>query len=278
MKLAVISDIHIDEQEDELQFEELLASCVNASHADYLLVAGDISEHYERSLDFMDRLSKKIRMKAYFCFGNHDLWSKHEAGLNVSTILARAKSRGKGFMQNEAVFLDSKTVLIAGCGWYDYSFAFPGMFTKEELSGKEYMGRTWQDSLYALHGKSDEEVCKEWNSELLNLAESHVDKNIVFMTHMVNHPAFLVGEDHKKYEMFKYFNSFLGSEGLYNISRHKSIKTAISGHVHYRKSFIENGTLYLCRCLGYPAEFPAFGGKSRLEDQITSAIETIEIN
>lgn len=279
MKAAVISDIHIDEQVNEGEFEDCFASIINKSNVDYLLIAGDISEYYLRSLAFIKRLRNKISAKLYFCPGNHDLWSKFEPDRKLEEIAAymEGKHGDPGFLQNKAVFLSKNTVLVAGCGWYDYSFAYEGKFTEQHLTKKSYMGRWWKDGLYAKHGIGDKEVNNKWNKELETLVDKYSDYDIIFMTHMVNHPAFLVGEDHEKYQMFQYFNGFLGSNGLYEITKKQGIKYAISGHVHYRNSFLEEGVYYMCRCLGYPREYTAFGGKADLEFQIMSAMEIIEI-
>ncbi len=276
MRAAVISDIHIDEQRDETGFEEAFAECVNESGADFLLIAGDISEYYLRTLPFVRRLRERISARIYFCPGNHDLWSKFESGVDARDIL-NYMEREPGFLQNKAVLLTDRTVLIGGCGWYDYSFAYPGKFTEDHLEQKNYMGRWWKDGKYARHNMSDAEVNRLWNSELAALADQYSQYDIIFMTHMVNHPAFLVGEDHPLYEMFQYFNGFMGSSGLYEITKRKNVKYAISGHVHYRKSFMENDVYYMCRCLGYEKEFPAFGGVQDLKSQILSAMEVIEI-
>jgi len=261
MRIGVISDIHIDEQKDETVFEQIFSDCINESRADVFLIAGDISEYYIRSLNFLKRLRKKINCKLYFCPGNHDLWSKFEPEKTVDDIIdyMNSKDGDEGFVQNKAVPLCEDTVLIAGCGWYDYTFSYQDIFTKQQLREKKYMGR-------------------QWNAKLLSLIDFYSDYNVIFMTHMVNHPSFLVGADHEKYEMFRYFNGFMGSQSLYEITKSKNVKFSISGHVHYRKSFYnENGTYYMCRCLGYPGEFSAFGGKQDIKTQISNAIEIIVI-
>ena len=279
MKIAVISDIHVDEQGDELAFEDLFVDCINSLDPDCLLIAGDISEYYLRTLAFVRRLRDRLSFPIYFCSGNHDLWSKYEPAMYAQDILdyMGGPKGDEGFLQNKAVFLTDKTVLIGGCGWYDYSFGRQDMFSYEELKRREYQGRWWRDSLYAKHGMDDVEVDKLWNQELQALVDQYKDRDIIFMTHMVNHPAFLVGEFSKQYEIFKYFNGFLGSEGLYEITKNESVKYAISGHVHYRKSFTENGTYYMCRCLGYPKEYPLFGGDQALKAQILDSIEVIAV-
>ena len=279
MKIAVISDIHVDEQENEIAFTKAFSECVNELDPDYLLIAGDISEYYLRTLAFIRRLREQISAELYFCSGNHDLWSKYEPAMSAQGILNyMAGPKGDmGFLHNKAVRLSDKTVLVAGCGWYDYTFAREGMFSHEELREKEYMGRWWRDGLYARHGMEDEEVNRLWNAELQALIDEYRDYDIILMTHMLNHPAFLVGESSRQYEIFKYFNGFLGSRGLHELTKNDSIKYAISGHVHYRNSFAEKGTRYMCRCLGYPKEYPAFGGEQDLKAQIMDAFEVINI-
>lgn len=280
MKIGVISDIHIDEQKDETAFERIFSDCINESGADVFLIAGDISEYYIRSLNFIKRLRGKISCKLFFCPGNHDLWSKYEPEKTVDDIIAYMNSEDgdEGFIQNKAVPLSKDTVLIAGCGWYDYTFSYSDRFSKKQMKEKKYMDRQWKDGLYARHERPDEDVNRDWNAELHNLIDLYSDCNVIFMTHMVNHPAFLVGSDHEKYEMFQYFNGFMGSQGLYEITKRINVKYSISGHVHYRKSFYDdNGTYYMCRCLGYPGEFSAFGGKQDLKAQINNTIEIIVI-
>ncbi len=280
MKVAIISDIHIDEQDDELVFEDVFAQCINDSGADILLIAGDISEYYMRTLAFIKRLRKKVSAELYFCPGNHDLWSKFEPNISVVDVIQymEGKNGDDSFLQNRGVLLTDRTALVAGCGWYDYSFAYPDKFTEEQLSKKRYMDRWWRDGMYAKHGMTDTEVNLLWKNQLVKIVDSFADYDVIFMTHMVNHPAFLVGEDHEKYEMFQYFNGFLGSYGLYEVAKSSNIKYAVSGHVHYRKSFMEDGIYYMCRCLGYPREFNAFGGVPDLKSQIEDAMEIIEIS
>ena len=275
MKIGVISDIHIDEQNSEEELLSILSNCINDRNVDVILVAGDISEDYKKSIEFMRKLKNSINAKLYYTAGNHDLWSKHHEEENIDSIINKFNQE-EGFVHNKAVELSDDVVLIAGCGWYDYSFASPE-FKLDELEEKTYLEKTWQDKLYAKHQIGDIELHDAWNEEFINLIMQYSNKKVIFMTHMINHPELCVDEEHPKYEMWKYFNAFLGSQELYFITKCDNIKVAISGHVHYRKSFEEDNTYYMCRCLGYKSEFDMFGGKNDLKSQIERALEVITI-
>ncbi len=275
MRIGVISDIHIDEQKSEEELLNTLSQCINDKNVDVMLVAGDISESYKKSIEFMRKLKKAINAKLYYTAGNHDLWSKHNEDENIDSILDKF-SEEEGFVHNKAVELSDDVVLIAGCGWYDYSFA-SSEYKLDELEEKCYLEKTWQDKLYAKHQLSDIELHDAWNEEFISLIMQYSHKKVIFMTHMINHPDLCVDEEHPKYEMWKYFNAFLGSQELYFITKCDNIKVAISGHVHYRKSFEEDNTYYMCRCLGYEREFKMFGGECDLKSQIDRALEVITI-
>ncbi len=139
------------------------------------------------------------------------------------------------------------------------------------------MEKTWQDKLYAKKKLSDIELHDAWNEEMINLIMQYSDKKVILMTHMVNHPELCVDEEHPRYEMWKYFNAFLGSQELYFITKCDNVKVAISGHVHYRKSFDEDSTRYMCRCLGYESEFDMFFKDKDLKYHIDNAIEVINV-
>ncbi len=275
MKIGVISDIHVDEQSSEEELLNTLSECINDKNIDVMLVAGDISEDYKKSIDFMRKLNKSINAKLYYTAGNHDLWSKYHEEENIDSIV-KIFSKEESFVHNKAVELSNDVVLIAGCGWYDYSFA-SSEFKLDELEEKSYLEKTWQDKLYAKHELGDIELHDAWNEELINLIMQYSDKKVILMTHMINHPDLCVDEEHPKYEMWKYFNAFLGSQELYFITKCDNIKVAISGHVHYRRSFEDDNTYYMCRCLGYKSEFDLFGGTNDLKSQIESALEVITV-
>lgn len=275
MKIGVISDIHVDEQSSEEELLNTLSECINDKNIDVMLVAGDISEDYKKSIDFMRKLNKSINAKLYYTAGNHDLWSKYHEEENIDSIV-KIFSKEESFVHNKAVELSNDVVLIAGCGWYDYSFA-SSEFKLDELEEKSYLEKTWQDKLYTKHELGDIELHDAWNEELINLIMQYSDKKVILMTHMINHPDLCVDEEHPKYEMWKYFNAFLGSQELYFITKCDNIKVAISGHVHYRRSFEDDNTYYMCRCLGYKSEFDLFGGTNDLKSQIESALEVITV-
>jgi len=289
MKVAVISDLHSDMHPHGSEMVSILAEEVNRLGADVLLIAGDVSEYYRRTKNFINELQQITQAKVYFCLGNHDLWNKHEKGLSVPQLVARLRTGEEaceGFLHNDAVELSDDVVLVAGCAWYDFTFAEQGMFTMEDFERQEYMGRPWRSKYLTNHaGLSDIEVTNRWNDELAALVRKYPDKKVILMTHMVNHPAFLVQPGHPKYELFRYFNGLLGNAGLYELTKEENVVVAISGHVHFCNSFREDGTYYMCRCLGSYHEFHQLDGEGDedkssadfLRKQIARTLEVIEL-
>ncbi|WP_197073662.1 hypothetical protein NYE80_07795 [Paenibacillus sp. FSL H7-0357] len=77
--------------------------------------------------------------------------------------------------------------------------------------------------------------------------EQYQGKNIIIVTHMLTHPFFKVPLPNKRWE---YFNAFLGSTEYLNLCRKYKVRYSIMGHVHYRKQHRDQGTEFICACLG----------------------------
>ena len=99
-------------------------------------------------------------------------------------------------------------------------------------------------------------------------------KKIVLVTHMLSNKAFTVPEDVTGVN-WKYFNAFLGSKALQELCEKYSddIDYAICGHVHYRKTVVENRVTYMCRCLNYHKEWL----NDNLREQVEGAIEVVDL-
>ena len=259
MRLGAISDLHIDLHPCGSRIAEFLADLAEERGLDALLIAGDVAGYCGTTDRFMAELEKRLEEKGgipvWFCLGNHDVWNREEPGLTMDEAIRRMRSR-KGFLQNDIVPLTGRTCLVAGIGWWDFSLADRTRFTDEDLLRYSFGGREWRSHGWTdTGGIDDRELTKRWNDELLALVRSVPDKDVVLMTHMINHPAYKVPADHPNYAIFCYFNGYLGSEGLFEIAREPNVKAAISGHVHFRGRTEENGTVYTCPNLGGPAEF-----------------------
>lgn len=84
---------------------------------------------------------------------------------------------------------------------------------------------------------------------------------------MINHENFIV--KHNIGRAWTFFNGFLGSRALSALV--KKCDKAICSHVHYRATFTEDGTDFVCACLGYQAEWQYALPHKPLKDQIYHA-------
>lgn len=275
MKIAVISDIHADAYGNITFPAEALAEVLNKTDAEMVIIAGDISDNYINTFQFIEFFTSKCHLKPVFVPGNHDLWSTHHPNESIWNILDKYRQYDSCLV-NRTLDLGNNWVIVGGCGWYDYSFA-DTRFTYDMLKTRFYQDRTWMDSRYVQLGMSDAEFHTRQIRELNDQLLQSKGKNVIFVTHMVNNPNMVVPSNMANWKKWSYFNGFLGSWELYRLTRYESVRYAVCGHVHFRKDLSEDGRKYLCRCLGSRSEFIKFGGEQDLKSQIEAALEIIEI-
>lgn len=76
MKLGFISDIHIDrgKTKKETDFLHTLSAYIKDQTLDEVFIGGDISNYYEKTIAFVEKLQAYSGAKIYFIPGNHDYW------------------------------------------------------------------------------------------------------------------------------------------------------------------------------------------------------------
>lgn len=249
MKFGVLSDLHIDINDRKLApgeaYDHLLAEYLYINEIDILLLAGDISSDYHDSINFLDKMQKHDVSQIFFVPGNHDYWSLRNQEYDTDKIdkifMDREESLvGRPFIVNE------QFALVANPGWYDYGFASKKYQVADFESKKLNVGG-WNDRLYVHWNKSDREVAAEMLGQIERDIAGVADKDIILMTHVVTHPQFVVPLPHRIYD---YFNAFLGSKSYQDLYAKYPIKKSVMGHVHFRKTLLENDITYYCACLG----------------------------
>lgn len=249
MKIGVLSDIHIDINERKLargqKFDLLLAELLYNNEIDLLLLAGDISSDYHESLTFLDQMKNHRTSKILFVPGNHDFWSirNHETDTEkiYQTFCQREESPvGKPFLIND------QFAIVGNPGWYDYGFGSK-KFSVSDFENKKLDVGGWNDRLYVHWKHSDLEVSQQMLNEIENDISKVEGRTVILMTHVVTHPQFVVPLPNRIYD---YYNAFLGSKSYMRLYEQYPISHSIMGHVHFRKSLLENGIHYYCACLG----------------------------
>ncbi|MET3698780.1 putative phosphoesterase [Bacillus oleivorans] len=272
MKVGVISDLHIDRNAallpENTSFAEILADLIKKLHIDILLIAGDISNDYRMSIDFLNELERLSHTKVLFVPGNHDYWSK-ENGVTNTWDIYHAFNQWNGCIMEQAFHLNDDWVVVGNSGWYDYSFGSEA-FSEAEFNQGYYMERTWQDFNYVNWGRENKEMCQFFYRALEADLQKHKGKNIIMMTHMLTHPQFTVPMPN---QLWEFFNAFLGSRQYSDLYNKYHVKYGIMGHVHYRKIESTDTTTMICACLGNHDEWKS----ENLVNELNEALVVFEV-
>lgn len=252
MRIAYISDIHLDVS-IHYPVLETLGEVVREQGADLLVIAGDISEDYRRTISAVEYLNSIV--PTYYVPGNHDLWIPKDTALSNEDIY-RIYSEDEHCLVNKPLLLSDDTVIIGDIGWYDYSLALED-FPLSELEAMKRNGRTWQDKLRNRFTDDNVRKCQY----MLNKLEAQLIRyqsvpNRIVVTHMIPVKEFSVPASVKDWS---YFNAFLGSLRMRDLFEHYGVTLSVSGHVHYRSRVMHGATTYICPCLGYEKEWPLTG-------------------
>ncbi len=276
MRVAVISDLHLDENQAYPVLERL-AEMLSAERANLVLVAGDITECVDVTIDVMDLFEELCGCPVYYVPGNHDLW-REERDTRTTDEIYQMFVDDFRCLSGKTQVIRCKTgnfALVGDVGWYDYSFANEA-FSEEDLRLMQYDGRTWQDKLKNQWTDDNLSCCEMQLERLEKQLKEAGSLPIIAVTHMLPIREFCVPESR---EMWKYFNGFLGSKKLGELFEKYNVKVSVSGHVHYRKEVMHGNTRYICPCLGYSKEWKLYNEEhgSNLMWQLRDSVRWIEM-
>lgn len=251
MNIGTLADLHFDRHQHLTMndYVDALVQLIAQKKLEILIIAGDISNHYTTSLDFIEQLSSRTSASIYFVPGNHDLWRRNEEDLSTEAILQLYRDHPQCLIGSP---VEVKQYVIAGhIGWYDYSYAAE-RFTYEKLRRGKHYGATWQDKLHTSFEMSDPALSQYFADEVFKELQRYPNRSVILVTHVVTHPQFIVPMPHR---IFDFFNGYIGTRDFNRLYRHFPIPYSVMGHVHFRKRFIDGETTFLCPCLGYPREW-----------------------
>lgn len=108
--------------EDNLRFFNSLSNC--DFKKDTLILAGDVTD----DITLLEKVLENLRehfFQLLYVPGNHDLWVRHDTGLNSFEKWQRIKTIANNIgVIMEPFHLDS-LLIVPLLGWYDYSFGLP---------------------------------------------------------------------------------------------------------------------------------------------------------
>lgn len=123
MRIGAISDLHID-RHPKLKsnvYLETLIKVVQHREIDLLLIAGDISNYFRDSYQFIKDLKTALHIPILFVPGNHDYW-KAEDGTTSQDIYDFYRTKPECLLDHPYVINDNWAI-VGHTAWYDYSYA-----------------------------------------------------------------------------------------------------------------------------------------------------------
>ncbi|MGX7108208.1 metallophosphoesterase [Facklamia miroungae] len=271
MRLGVISDLHVDLQEDSYQQSliKLLAKECRKQGLTILIIAGDVANHYSLVYAFIEQLQKAIKIPLYFIPGNHDYWSDKE---NTWTIYDNYCKHPKCLM-TKPLSLTKNWGLVGHSAWYNHAGNF-GRHSEIFLEKGIYQGYKWSDKEKINWQISDRQVSKRFvktiEKDLINLRK----ENYILITHFVTDFQLQILPDPNYQVDIDYFNAFISTDDLAYLYRKYPIRYSFMGHVHRRQTINISGRKYFQTSLGTPQEWEK---DSVLSENIYQALKVIEI-
>lgn len=249
MKIGTLSDLHIDRNDEYsgLDLERTLADLVKEKAIECLLIAGDISNHYEKTHEFIKRVEHLSQIPVLFVPGNHDYWARDHAVTDTSQLNNYFNEQSYSLVGQPKLINDNWA--IAGTpGWYDYGYGNREKYDTAAFEKKQYGFASWNDRHYVDWGKSDQQVSQEMLEQLYADLESVKKRRIILMTHVATHPEFVMPLPHR---IYNYANAFLGAKSYEKLYKDfPAIEYSIMGHVHFRKIVKDKDRTYITACVG----------------------------
>lgn len=270
MKVGFIADLHVDlnlrASTNKYQYE--LLKLIESEKVDLLVIGGDISNHYSKSIAFVEELQKQAGIPIYFIPGNHDFWEK-KGPKNTRKIYQIYKEHPQSLVESPLILSDEYT-LVGHPAWYNHAVYDRETFHPEKIEKGQYRGGFWQDKLKMDWEATDQEVSKEFAQIIRADLDSVTTDKIILQTHMVTIPEFTMPMPHR---IFDFFNAYIATDDLKNIHKDYPITHNFMGHIHFRATIEKEQTKFITNSLGYRKEWRS----KDLRQELKESLVTIDI-
>lgn len=273
MRIGTLSDLHIDRNDEYsgLNAERTLADLVKEREIDYLLIAGDISNHYEKTHAFIKKVEQLSQVPVFFVPGNHDYWARDHDETDTCKLNAFFNEQTYSLV-DKPVLIGENWAVVGTPGWYDYGYGNSQKYDNEAFEKKQYGFASWNDRHYVDWGKSDQQISQDMLTQLKQDLKSVGNRQIILMTHVATHPQFVIPLPHR---IYNYANAFLGAKSYEQVyTDFPNIKYSIMGHVHFRKVVRDKERTYITACVGNHKHWKIKDFKTQLDKSLV----TFDIN
>jgi putative phosphoesterase len=232
VKIAASSDNHLDiNRVDVDQVIQAQVQVLTELHIDYYLIVGDVSNRFNRTLNYVDKLKAALpATQVYFIAGNHDM--SHDISESELETLQHPN-----YLHNQYVDLvDTDWRVIGLNGWYDYGFA-PALSEKE--AADFHFGRFYDRSIDQTESDPQrfQRAYEQLKQQLMAGYQAH--KQMLVMTHFVPISDDLLPNTTKPRELV---NAMLGSPRTGALLEQvPGVRHVVFGHAHVAAPMRQHG-------------------------------------
>ncbi len=253
-KIGFISDLHIDYLKNYTPNDliEQLVYLAKQKAIDYLIIGGDISNAFEKTLSFIEQLHKALHpIKLYFIPGNHDYWQDYKETKETWKIHQLYQNHPLSLL-NKPLLIEDQLAIIGHMGWYNHAYYNREKFSPSQIEAGRYKIATWQDKKRLDWQMTDEEVSQIFAEEIKDHLNQVTNRQVILVTHVVTTEKFIIPMPHRA---FDFFNAYIATDDLEPWINHYPISHHIMGHVHIRHKLQQDKQFWITNSLGYEKEW-----------------------
>lgn len=271
MRIGFISDLHIDRNTElpEKYYLKILLETIKRQHLNRVVIGGDISNHFTKTLRFVEELQNQAEIPIHFIPGNHDFWEEKESRKNTREIYQLYKDHPQSLIE-KPLKINEEYTLVGHPGWYNHAVYDKNKFSPDEVEHGKFRWAYWQDKLRMDWEMSDQEVSKHFSQLIEKDLEKVTTDNIILQTHVVTIPEYTMPMPHRT---FDFFNAFMATNDLKHVHKKYPITHQVMGHVHFRAKLLRDETEFITNSLGYRREWRS----NDLEKEIQKSLVIIEV-
>ncbi|MAU37474.1 MAG: hypothetical protein CMD14_08955 [Flavobacteriales bacterium] len=251
----VVSDLHIDQWSSDYVNKYPHGKISNhpfvfeSNHNKYLIVAGDISDDINISIDYLNDVSQHYK-KVLFVDGNHEHVHKYPKLYSCKEI-NQLVSNDKLVYLPMNPFKINDIVIIGSCGWWNYNNENP-MDIKKSLNYFDswithFTEKDNCDFIKNVIKRSNEEY--NYLYKLLKMYETDdTVKNVIIVTHTIPDITFAETEIFGSH-ICEYNTLFK------NLFKFTKLSKWIFGHTHHEWNINYNNVDFICNPRGRPEDY-----------------------
>lgn len=270
MRVSFISDLHVDlnPKASINAYHYELLMLMEEEETELLVIGGDITNHYQKTIEFVEELQKRAGVPVYFIPGNHDFWEE-SANKNTWSIYKIYQEHPQSLVESPLQLTKDYT-LIGHPAWYNHAIYDKKSYQAKEIEKGKYRWAYWQDKLNLDWQATDQEISRYFAELIQKDLDSVRTDKIILQTHVVTIPEFTMPMPHR---IFDFFNAYIATDDLKDIQKNYPISHHFMGHIHFRAKLKKDKSQFITNSLGYRREWRSKSLKAELKDSIV----TIEI-